>query len=85
VRPLPLSLLRSSPSPGPSLTLFPLADALAALDSLKRDLVTHIHRRFVALQKQHRAHLCALAQANDARELAERASVPHLVLVLVVL
>ncbi|GAA5848562.1 hypothetical protein JCM9279_006605, partial [Rhodotorula babjevae] len=46
-------------------------EALEALDALKRTLVTAIHRRFVALQKHHRAQLCALAQANDASELGE--------------
>ncbi|GAA5912229.1 hypothetical protein JCM8208_001307 [Rhodotorula glutinis] len=52
-------------------TIATLEAALTTLDALKRDLVIAIHRRFVALQKQHRQALCALAQANDQRELAE--------------
>ncbi|GAA5945751.1 hypothetical protein JCM3775_005838 [Rhodotorula graminis] len=55
-------------------TIAALEDTLATLDTLKRELVIAIHRRFVALQKHHRAHLCALAEHNTARELAQRAS-----------
>ncbi|KPV75280.1 uncharacterized protein RHOBADRAFT_43769 [Rhodotorula graminis WP1] len=52
-------------------TIAALEDTLATLDTLKRELVIAIHRRFVALRKHHRAHLCALAEHNTARELAQ--------------